>query len=99
VLALEINQEELASLCRRYGVTRLAVFGSAVTGGFGDGSDVDFLVEFPDNTDIGLMEFAQLQTELSRLVGRDADLVCLESLENPYRRHNITSTAETLYAL
>ncbi len=42
------NKDKLAELCRRYGVARLEVFGSAGRGtDFDpDSSDVDFLVEF-----------------------------------------------------
>lgn len=40
------RREELAELCRRFGVRRLEVFGSAATGAFDAESDFDFLVEF-----------------------------------------------------
>ena len=48
--AFSIDRDELSSLCRRSGVRRLVLFGSAVSGRFeADRSDVDFLVAFdPD---------------------------------------------------
>lgn len=47
---LTLDREEIARLCRAFGVKRLAVFGSATTDRFDpDRSDVDFLVEFRDD--------------------------------------------------
>lgn len=44
---LDLDQHVIAAVCKRFGVRRLAVFGSAVTGDFApDRSDVDVLVEF-----------------------------------------------------
>jgi uncharacterized protein with HEPN domain len=44
---VERNLTAIAELCRRFGVRRLDLFGSAATGRFDPGSsDLDFLVEF-----------------------------------------------------
>jgi uncharacterized protein len=44
---LEQHRERLAELCRRYGVRRLELFGSAARGQFDPAtSDLDFLVLF-----------------------------------------------------
>ena len=46
--AISDKKDELAELCRRYGVARLEVFGSAARGTDFDpqSSDADFLVAF-----------------------------------------------------
>ena len=45
----EDQRARIAELCRRFGVRRLDLFGSAARGDFQAGrSDVDFLVEFVD---------------------------------------------------
>ncbi len=46
--AISDKKDELAELCRRYGVARLEVFGSAARGTDFDpqSSDADLLVEF-----------------------------------------------------
>jgi predicted nucleotidyltransferase len=51
--AVAEKQESLAALCRRFGVARLEVFGSAARGVDFDvsESDVDFLVEFRPQAD------------------------------------------------
>lgn len=49
---LTIDREAVAELCRRYGVARLSLFGSALTAEFDPAtSDVDFLVEFADDSE------------------------------------------------
>ena len=53
IAAVTDHITEIEALCRRFGVRRLVVFGSAVDGTFRAGlSDVDFLVELdpPDPT-------------------------------------------------
>lgn len=47
------HRDEVVALCRRFGVRRLDVFGSATSGEFDPGrSDIDFLVELepPEGT-------------------------------------------------
>lgn len=47
IVEIEQRRAELEALCRRLGVRRLEVFGSAAAGEFrGETSDLDFLVEF-----------------------------------------------------
>ena len=55
ISALTQKQTELARLCERYGVERLEVFGSAASGeDFNpQKSDVDFIVEFRPDQDLG----------------------------------------------
>ncbi|MEO5348527.1 MAG: nucleotidyltransferase domain-containing protein [Magnetococcus sp. YQC-3] len=43
---LEVADEPLQGWCRRWGVTELALFGSALGSAFSETSDVDLLVEF-----------------------------------------------------
>ena len=47
VSEIELHQEELRALCRRFQVQRLDLFGSAARGDFDpEHSDIDFIVEF-----------------------------------------------------
>ena len=51
---IEDNRASLEALCKKYHVSRLEVFGSAADGSFDpEHSDVDFLVEFPPDHDLG----------------------------------------------
>ncbi len=100
----EIDQKRaaLAAFCRRYGVARLEVFGSAARGvGFDpDRSDVDFLVTFTPAARNDLAAFADLKEGLEKLLGRPVDLVEREVIErsrNFIRRRAILEEAETVY--
>ena len=72
------KREELAELCRRYGVARLEVFGSAARGADFDPqtSDADFLVEIdPDSGLAPFDQFFDLAEALRHTLGRPVDLV------------------------
>lgn len=96
------KREALAHLCRRYGVERLEVFGSAARGpDFDrDHSDADFLVTFTPSARNDLAAFADLKEALEQLLGRPVDLVEREAVEasrNFIRRRAILNDAETVY--
>jgi predicted nucleotidyltransferase len=55
---VDVEENRLAKLCRRYFVRELAVFGSAARGEMQQDSDVDLLVEFLPEAEIGLLEHA-----------------------------------------
>jgi hypothetical protein len=69
---IETRRAELASLCRRFYVLRLDVFGSAIRDDFNPArSDVDFLVEFDSPGDVGaLRQFFGLKDALEVLLDR-----------------------------
>jgi uncharacterized protein len=71
-----LPMDRIADLCRKYEVVELAVFGSFLRSDFGPDSDVDFLVVFHED-DYGpwMGKLTELETELSALLGRKADLV------------------------
>lgn len=94
---IEIDQERLGEICRRYQVRELSVFGSAARGKLRPDSDVDFLVEFFPHAEIGLLEYAGLMLDLSTLMGRKVDLVSKSGLK-PLIRHSVLAEAQPLYA-
>jgi predicted nucleotidyltransferase len=88
------NRPELAALARRYGVTRLEVFGSAARGDdFGTShSDADLLVTFSPTSRDDLAALADFKDALEALLGRPVDLVEREAVErsrNFIRRRRI----------
>lgn len=97
------KREALAALCRRYGVKRLEVFGSAARGVDFDPnkSDFDFLVEFGQRSDLSPREqFLGFAEALEKLLGRPVDLVerkAVEASRNYIRRRAILRHAETVY--
>ena len=92
---LAIPRAELAELCRRNHIPRLALFGSVLRDDFTADSDVDALVEFEPGRTPGL-GFFRIQRELSWLLGRKVDLNTPADL-SPYFREEVLAEAEVLY--
>ena len=93
------NLPAITELCRRFGVRRLDLFGSAATGRFDpERSDLDFLVEFGEPRTYGLKgTYFQLLAALEELFRRKVDLVTAGTIENPYLRRQIESERLTLF--
>lgn len=92
--------DQIVVLCRRFGVRRLDVFGSAVSGDFQPGSsDVDFLVELEPPEGLSRFDaFFGLQEGLEALVGVPVDLVDPSALRNPFFAAAVESSRTELYA-
>ncbi len=98
------RREAIAELCRRFGVARLEVFGSAARGEDFDPaqSDADFLVTFDRHDDTGWMgQYFDFQAALEALLGRPVDLIerrAIETSRNYIRRRAILAEAQPVYA-
>jgi hypothetical protein len=91
--------EDLKALCRRYGVNRLELFGSAASGTFNPAtSDYDFIASFSDSDQPGYarryFEFAEA---LESLFKRHVDLLTERSINNPFFRESVNHARITLY--
>lgn len=98
---LESNIEAIRDLCREFGVARLEIFGSATGAAFDpERSDVDFLVEYLPNTDLGpwMTRYFELEERLAELLGRPVDLVMVGALRNPYFIQSVNDSRRLLYA-
>jgi uncharacterized protein len=93
-----IPRKRIAEFCKRWSITEFAVFGSVLREDFRPDSDVDVLVSIDPKAHIGLFEIAEMQIELENMFKRSVDLVEKEGLVNPYRRSEILSTAQVIYA-
>ncbi len=94
------RQPELARLCREFHVTRLELFGSALSGAFdSERSDLDFLVEFePLPAGAYAPAFFGFKEALELLFGRQVDLVVSSAIRNPYFRQSVEQGKALLYA-
>jgi predicted nucleotidyltransferase len=97
---IESRREALAALCRRFGVARLEVFGSAARGDDFDParSDADFLVEFTPSELSPLGQYFGLARALESLLGRPVDLVERGAVCNPFVLAEIERAREVVYA-
>lgn len=93
------NIPDIAALCEKYGVARMHIFGSAVSGNFTQESDVDFLLSFRENLSIKQYtdNFFGIRRALKNLLKRDIDVITERSLSNPYFIENINDTKELIY--
>jgi predicted nucleotidyltransferase len=92
---IEIDQERIASFCRKHHIERFALFGSALRRDFRSDSDVDVLVEFAPGHVPGLAFFA-MEKELSEILGRKVDLNT-PGFISPYFRDEVLAEAEVQY--
>lgn len=92
-----ISRQAVAALCRQHHIRRLELFGSVLRDDFRPDSDVDMLVEFEPEAQIGLFAFQQIQAELSALLQRPVDLVPRSGLK-PLIRESVLASAQEIYA-
>jgi uncharacterized protein len=87
----------IAEFCRRNSIRRLALFGSFIRDDFGPESDIDVLVEYEPDAGVGLWGMAEMELQLSRMVGRKVDLRTANDLSR-YFRDEVLASAEVVYA-
>jgi hypothetical protein len=97
---IEKHLSEIQRICSQFNVSRLEIFGSALSEDFDQtSSDIDLLVEFKPlkqgryaDTYFGLLE------AMKNLFGREVDLVMTKAIKNPYFLQEINRKRQVLYA-
>ena len=94
------HRSGISTICQRYSISRLDVFGSAARADDFNpaSSDADFLVEFAPNAHAGLNEFFGAKAALEQLLGRGVDMVEPAAVRNPYVLASINRHRELVYA-
>lgn len=90
----------LRILCRRFGVQRLGVFGSALRPDFDEAtSDIDLAVEFGPSRRFGPADqYFKFKEALEGLLQRDVDLVELEAMPDSRLKRSIGRDLVPVYA-
>ncbi len=96
---LEKKRDDVTSLCQKFGVLRLDVFGSATTTSFQpDSSDLDFIAQFSDTQAPDYADrYLDFAGALESLFDRHVDLLTEASIRNPYFKGNIAKTRMRFY--
>jgi len=95
--SLFTDRASLTALCRRHRIRRLSLFGSVLHGTDRPDSDVDLLVEFDQGAKPSLLTLADIERELSGLLGgRRVDVRTAEDLSR-YFRDDVVREAEAQY--
>jgi predicted nucleotidyltransferase len=91
-----IYKKSIDRFCKKYHITKLAIFGSILTSNFTQSSDVDFLVQFEKDHSPSLFGLVDMESELSTIIGHKADLRTPNELSR-YFRDEVTAQAKTIY--
>lgn len=95
---LKPHAPSLKEVCNKYGVEKLYVFGSLVSGEFDEKvSDVDFLVKFKQGEKVGL-SLLSMMIDLEKLLNRKVDLIRERPFENEYFARSVEETKTLVYA-
>jgi len=96
-IRVEFPTDKISGFCQRHRISSLSVFGSILRDDFSPGSDIDILVEFQPEAQVGFLALSRMQRELSELLQRPVDLVPRNGLK-PRIREAVLSSAEVVYA-
>jgi len=95
---INIPKAEIEDFCRRWKIKEFALFGSVLREDFRPDSDIDVLVSFEPDGGITFDNRVEMLDELAEIFGRQVDLVKKDAIRNPFRRHDILTTKEVVYA-
>jgi predicted nucleotidyltransferase len=95
---IHIPLKPIEDFCRRWKIKELALFGSVLREDIRPDSDIDVLVTFQPDGGITFDNRVEMLDELAAIFGREVDLVEKEGIRNPFRRHEILTTREVVYA-
>ncbi len=90
-------QNEIESVCLKYRVKSLGVFGSALSDDFNENSDIDFLIEL-DSAKNGIVRYMNVKFDLEALLKRPVDLVMPKAIKNNRIKNYILSDVRNIYA-
>jgi uncharacterized protein len=86
-------QQTIIPILQKYGIKKASLFGSYVSGGFDESSDIDILIEPP--SDMGL-EFVDLKHELEDTLQKKVDLVTYQGLDRYLKPYILKSQKSIL---
>ena len=95
---INIPKAKIEDFCRRWKIKEFALFGSVLREDFRPDSDIDVLVSFAPEGGITFDNRVKMLDELAEIFGRQVDLVEKDAIRNPFRRHDILTTKEVVYA-
>ena len=92
----QLPLEAIRAYCRERPIKRLLLFGSALRDDFSPESDIDLLVEYAPEADMGGLDMIRQEREFSELIGRPVDLGTPQTL-SPYIRQEVIESAQPIY--
>lgn len=93
---LTYDNESLVAFCEKHRLRKLALFGSATRDDFTAESDVDVLIELPQQHNIGFFKFFAMEQELSEIFHRKVDLNTYGGMQGAVGQE-ILNSAKVIY--
>lgn len=90
---IKIHRQELLDMMTKHGFSNLRVFGSMARSDSGEHSDVNLLVDVPEDT--SALTMVGLELELQALFGRRVDLAT-EDMLHPFYRDRVLRESRPL---
>ena len=100
MLRLQVDRDRIAAFCRCWGISELALFGSAARNELRPDSDVDVLVTFASGVRRSLSDMIDIEAELAGIFGRKVDVLTRPSVErsrNYIFRREVFQDLQPLY--
>jgi len=99
IALIEQRKTSIVEACRKFGVQRLEVFGSAARGDFDDQkSDLDFIAKFIPPLHPGVADrFLGLADTLEEIFTRRVDLLTEAMIRNPIFREEVNRDRTPIY--
>ena len=91
---VQIDEGRLGQVCRRNGIARLRMFGSAARGEDRPDSDVDLIADF--ETPVGFFELIRAEDDLASFFGRPVDLLTEGGLSR-FIRDRVLESAHVIF--
>jgi uncharacterized protein len=89
--------KKITEFCKKHPIiSKLSLFGSALSDTLRQDGDIDLLVEFEPGKTPSLFTLINLEDELTTIVGRKTDLRTPEELSR-YFRNEVLAHAQSLY--
>ena len=95
---IDIPLDKVEAFCCKWKIKEFALFGSVLREDFRPDSDVDVLVTFEPDGDFTFDDQMEMQEEIEAIFDRKVDLVEKRLIRNPFRRYEILTTKEVVYA-
>ena len=86
----DVLRENKKELKRRFGVSKIGIFGSYASGKANNHSDIDILVDIERPS--GIFELMELQDYLAKLLGRKIDITTSGSLKQLIKKEILSQT-------
>lgn len=96
----ELNIESITRFCYSWKIKEFSLFGSYLRDDFTPQSDIDILIDLPQNHGLGLFELVRMKEELEKMLGRKVDLLTKNSIlrsKNSIRRNEILKSHKVIY--